>query len=470
MKKILIIDQQDFSRIELKNFLDSEYLVIESKNEKEALEQIDHHHPDLVILDMDIIGENSPNLCLKLKRSKGLKNVPLILLFSSEHKEAIVNGLHSGADDYLTKPFNRNDLLSRIEIHLRTQNYYSDLRKNDLLMLLELTETISVTRNPRRILSIIVERLIKTIDVSRCSIIGINDFGELLVLASSDLPENQEIKLDLKKYPEIEKALETQRPVVLQDITNSALMKPVKKHIEALSDNAVFVVPIIKKQNVIGTFFLRTACLQKGGITDRIFKLCQVIASISGNALENAIIFESMETNKKLLEDLSVRDSLTKLYNHQHYHSRLEDEFSRAQRYNLDLSCIFLDIDNFKNINDRYGHLAGDMVLRQIARLISQVIRKSDISARYGGEEFAICLPNTGGVAANELAERLLVMIRELSIQQLKGEHVTVSIGTSTYSNHNVASYSELLHLADDAMYEAKKSGKNRFCCSTAMF
>uniref|UniRef100_UPI0001DD2131 Response regulator receiver modulated diguanylate cyclase n=1 Tax=Syntrophotalea carbinolica (strain DSM 2380 / NBRC 103641 / GraBd1) TaxID=338963 RepID=UPI0001DD2131 len=131
LKKILIIDQQDFSRIELKNFLDSEYLVIESKNEKEALEQIDHHHPDLVILDMDIIGENSPNLCLKLKRSKGLKNVPLILLFSSEHKEAIVNGLHSGADDYLTKPFNRNDLLSRIEIHLRTQNYYSDLRKNE---------------------------------------------------------------------------------------------------------------------------------------------------------------------------------------------------------------------------------------------------------------------------------------------------------------------------------------------------
>lgn len=464
MKKILIIDQQDFSRIKLKDSLVSEYIVIEAKTDKEALDLIKIHHPDLIILDIDIMEGDNSDLCLKLKKSKGRKNVPLILLFTKDHKDEIVSGLHSGADDYLTKPFNQNDLLSRIEIHLRTKDYYSDLKKIDLLMLLELTETISVTRNPRRILSIIVERLIETIDVSRCSIIGINDYGELLVLASSDLPESKEIKLDLEKYPEIEKVLATQRPVVLQDIANHPLMEPVKQHIEGLSDNAILVAPIIKKQNVIGTFFLRTACSLKGGITDRIFKLCQVIASISGNALENAMIFESMEANKKLLEDLSVRDSLTTLYNHQYYHSRLEEEFSRAQRYNLELSCIFFDIDDFKKINDRFGHLTGDMVLRQIARLVKQIIRKSDISARYGGEEFAICLPNTGKDSAIELAERLLVMIRELSIQQLKGEHITVSIGISTYSNHNMVSYGELIQDADDTMYAAKKSGKNRVC------
>jgi two-component system cell cycle response regulator len=178
------------------------------------------------------------------------------------------------------------------------------------------------------------------------------------------------------------------------------------------------------------------------------------------------MLFESMETNKKLLEDLSVRDSLTKLYNHQHYHSRLEEEFSRAQRYNLELSCIFFDIDDFKKINDRYGHITGDIVLRHIARLIKQVTRKSDIPARYGGEEFAICLPNTGRTSVHELAERLLLLIKQLSIQQLKGENVTVSIGTATYKNDNVTSYGELLHLADKAMYQAKKSGKNRICCA----
>jgi two-component system cell cycle response regulator len=466
MKKILIIDKQDFSRIQLKDSLSSEYLVIEAETEKQAIELARIHHPDLVILDMETLDDNDPNVFLRLKNTGGTQQAPLILLFTKEQEEAILRGLHSGADDYMTKPLNTSNLVSRIEIHLRTKNYYSDLTKNDLLMLLELTETISVTRNPRRILSIIVERLIEAIDVSRCSIIGINDYGDLLVLASSDLPENTEIKIDLKKYPEIEEALSTQRPVVLQDITKSPLMDPVRKNIENLSDNAIFVVPIVKKQNVIGTFFLRTACPLKGGISDRIFKLCQIIASISGNALENAMLFESMETNKKLLEDLSVRDSLTKLYNHQHYHSRLEEEFSRAQRYNLELSCIFFDIDDFKKINDRYGHITGDIVLRHIARLIKQVTRKSDIPARYGGEEFAICLPNTGRTSVHELAERLLLLIKQLSIQQLKDENVTVSIGTATYKNDNVTSYGELLHLADKAMYQAKKSGKNRICCA----
>lgn len=469
MRKILVIDQQVFSRIKLKDSLNSEYFVIEAENVKDAIVLAGIHHPHLVILDMEMLGENRSSVCRKLKGTKETKNIPLILLYTNEQKDDIANGLHSGADDYMTKPFNLNDLLAKIEIHLRTKDYYSDLRKIDLLMLLELTEAISVTRNPKRILSIIVEKMIETIDVSRCSIIGINDFGELLVLASSDLPENAEIKLDLKRYPEIEKALSTQRPVVVQDVKSNPLMESVKANIEDLSDNSIFVAPIVKKQNVIGTFFLRTASPLKDGITDRIFKLCQIIANISGNALENAMIFESMETNKKLLEELSVRDSLTQLYNHQYYHTRLEEEFSRAQRYNLPLSCIFFDIDNFKKINDHYGHLTGDMVLRQISRMIQKVLRKSDISARYGGEEFAICLPNTGADSANQFAERLLVMIRDLSIQQLKGENVTVSIGTSTFMNNNVGSYRDLLQLADKAMYQAKKSGKNRICCANML-
>ncbi|ABA88426.1 response receiver sensor diguanylate cyclase [Syntrophotalea carbinolica DSM 2380] len=469
MRKVLVIDQQVFSRIKLKDSLSSEYFVLEANNEKEAVGLAKTNPPDLVILDMEMLGENSSSVCRKLKETRETKNIPLILLYTNEQRDDIANGLHSGADDYLTKPFNPNDLLARIEIHLRTRDYYADLRKIDLLMLLELTEIISVTRNPKRILSIIVERMIETIDVSRCSIIGINDFGELLVIASSDLPENKEIKLNLKRYPEIEKALSTQRPIVVQDVKSNPLMKSVRENIKDLPDNSIFVVPIVKKQNVIGTFFLRTASPLKDGITDRIFKLCQIIASISGNALENAMIFESMETNKKLLEELSVRDSLTQLYNHQYYHTRFEEEFSRAQRYDLPLSCIFFDIDDFKKINDRYGHLTGDMVLRQIARLIKKLLRKSDISARYGGEEFAICLPNTGTDSANQFAERLLVLIRELSIQQLKGEHVTVSMGTSTYMNNNVASYRELIQLADKAMYQAKESGKNRICCANIL-
>lgn len=462
MKKILIIDQHPLSRIHLTDVLNSKYMVIQSENEREAIELARIHQPDLIILDMEVLNENASIACTNLKTYKETKYLPLILCYNENHEKDILNGLLSGADDYFVKPINATELLSRIDIHLRTKNYYSDLRKKDLLMLLEMTEIISVTRNPRRILNIIVEKIIKTIDVSRCSIIGINDYGELLVLASSDLPEDKEIKLDLKKYPEIEKALSTQRPVVLQDIRSNPLMESVKDNIRNLSDNAMFVVPIVKKQNVIGTFFLRTGSTLKGGITERISKLCQVVASISGNALENAILFESMQTTKNVLEDLVVRDSLTKLFNHQYYHTRLDEEFSRAKRYDLELSCIFFDIDDFKRINDHYGHLTGDVVLRQIGRLVTQTLRKSDIASRYGGEEFVICLPNTDSDSAFEFAERLLTAIRNLSVQQLNGNRITASIGISTYRNNNMTSYQELLQSADKAMYQAKQSGKDR--------
>ena len=143
---------------------------------------------------------------------------------------------------------------------------------------------------------------------------------------------------------------------------------------------------------------------------------------------------------------------------------RLDEEFSRAKRYNLELSCIFFDIDDFKRINDHYGHLTGDVVLRQIGRLVTQNLRKSDIASRYGGEEFVICLANTDSDSAFEFAERLLAAIRSLSIQQLKGERITASIGISTYRNNNVTSYQELLQAADNAMYQAKKSGKDQIC------
>jgi two-component system cell cycle response regulator len=354
--------------------------------------------------------------------------------------------------------------LARIDAHLRTKKYYSELEKKDLIMLLELSDIISITRNPNKILHYIVEKVAESIEVSRCSIISVNNEGNLVVVASSDLPEDRVIELDLHKYPEIEKALSTQRPVVLQDISNNPLMEPVKEKIKGLSDKALFVVPIIKKQNVIGTFFLRTSSPLKGGITDRVFKLCQVVANISGNALENAVLFEAMQSKKRLLEDLAVRDGLTKLYDHQYFHTRFEEEFSRAQRYNLSLSCVFIDIDDFKVVNDRYGHIAGDVVIKRIGRLLEQMLRKSDIAARYGGDEFALLLLNTASDGAHLFADRVLKTIRELSFQKIMGDIVTVSIGVATYSEKNLASYEELLYLADKAMYQAKQTGGGRVC------
>ena len=462
MKKILVIDHDPYSRTVLKDNLDGVYQVFDVASGTEAIGLAQRQPLDLILLDMQMPEGNGAEICTLLNETNATKYIPLILLSSCSQKEDIIKGLHAGADDYMTKPICASELLARIDTHLRTKDYYADLEKEDLLMLLELSEIISVTRNPKRILTIIVEKMVAAIDVSRCSIIGLDDGGELVVKASSDLPVNQEIKIDLGKYPEIEKALTTQKPVVLQDIHKDPLMIPVREKIQGLSDHAIFVVPIIKKQNVIGTFFLRTASPVKEWVSTRIFKLCQLVASISGNALENAVIFEAMHSQRKLLEDLAFRDSLTGLYNHQHFHTRLEEEFYRAQRYALPLSCIFADIDDFKQINDRYGHVTGDVVLKQIGKLIDKILRMSDIAARYGGEEFAVLLPNTAQRGGSDFAKRLEKEIGKLSIQQLKGKKVSISVGVATNQGRNVQSYQDLVQQADEAMYAAKQAKKER--------
>jgi len=239
-------------------------------------------------------------------------------------------------------------------------------------------------------------------------------------------------------------------------------MKSVQEHLKGIEFNSIIVVPIVKKESVIGTFFLRTASSLKDGITERIYKLCQLAANISANALENATLFESMKTAQEYLEEMSIRDGLTRLYNHRHFYNRLDEEFSRAIRYNTPLSLIFFDIDDFKMINDTCGHTQGDEVLRQIGRIIKNVIRESDIAARYGGDEFALLLPNTTADGALDMASRLQLIIREQPFEDLKVEKVTTSTGVATYASGNVQSFDQFVALADGAMYRSKALGKDR--------
>jgi two-component system cell cycle response regulator len=174
------------------------------------------------------------------------------------------------------------------------------------------------------------------------------------------------------------------------------------------------------------------------------------------------MLFESMKTAQEYLEEMSIRDGLTRLYNHRHFYNRLDEEYSRAVRYNTPLSLVFFDIDDFKEVNDTCGHTQGDEVLRQIGRIIKNVVRECDIAARYGGDEFAILLPNTTVEGALDLASRLRSIICEHTFENLKVKRVTTSTGVATLSGSNVSSFDHLVRLADGAMYMSKVQGKNR--------
>lgn len=159
---------------------------------------------------------------------------------------------------------------------------------------------------------------------------------------------------------------------------------------------------------------------------------------------------------------LSLVDPLTGLYNRRHLDSNLEREFMRAKRYDSDLSLAVIDIDFFKKINDTYGHICGDYVLKEAAYLILESFRKTDLVFRYGGEEFVVLLTETSLESAQIPLERLRKSIENYPFK-FKDENlkITVSIGAAGVSE-NINSGSELLDLADKSLYTAKESGRNR--------
>ena len=170
-------------------------------------------------------------------------------------------------------------------------------------------------------------------------------------------------------------------------------------------------------------------------------------------ALEKISLFEEIKS-------LSVSDGLTGLHNHLSIVSKLEVEVQRSERYGSPLSVIIFDIDNFKEINDTYGHLAGDAVLVEVARMIRKGVRGIDSVGRYGGEEFLVILPETDGAAATVIGDRLRQKVAETLFPH-NGKAISVSVSGGVASYRDGRDAGKLIGLADENLYKAKNEGKN---------
>jgi diguanylate cyclase (GGDEF)-like protein len=163
------------------------------------------------------------------------------------------------------------------------------------------------------------------------------------------------------------------------------------------------------------------------------------------------------------VEGLAITDPLTGLFNRRRFSDVLRREFAVTQRYKNNLSCMMVDLDHFKQINDRFGHDAGDEVLKQTARKLGETLREVDLAARYGGEEFVILLPHTDKVHAAVVAERISDLIRAQRFE-FGGESlaVTASFGIADTSDAVEGKSEDLVRAADLALYRAKESGRDR--------
>ncbi len=172
---------------------------------------------------------------------------------------------------------------------------------------------------------------------------------------------------------------------------------------------------------------------------------------------------ETLEVQRAQLEELSRVDDKTGLANFRWFQQRLKEEWLRAERYGNALSVVMLDLDDFKKLNDRLGHPAGDVVLREFATLVAGGARATDLPARYGGEEFAVLLPHTDAEMALRVAERIRGAVASfVFLEDTSPTRLTVSAGIATWpGKRGIASADALLAAADEALYRAKRGGKN---------
>ena len=214
--------------------------------------------------------------------------------------------------------------------------------------------------------------------------------------------------------------------------------------------------PLIAENRILGLVRMDSCAVNKFSPDD--LRLLGIICDLGAVAIENATLYQ--RTN-----ELAIRDSLTNLFVHRYFKERLEIELERAYLKNYSVLLLMIDIDNFKDYNDKYGHTAGDILLKRLAKMFNSLIDPGDLIARYGGEEFAILLFESDISKAKAVAENIRVKVEsEKFLLRREETHVTVSIGVSIFPKDAKTS-NDLIKTADQNLYKAKDTGRNKVVC-----
>lgn len=217
--------------------------------------------------------------------------------------------------------------------------------------------------------------------------------------------------------------------------------------------HSLLACPLTSEEKILGIVRLESS--HSGVFTSDDLMMLDVFSDLLAVTLENAFLYQ-------MTEELANRDSLTNLYLPRYLYNRLEEIMGREKEF----SILMLDLDHFKDYNDRYGHIAGDIMLKKVAQLLLNSISGEDFAIRYGGEEFLLVLVNSGKEKAIKLAEEIREKVeKEIFYLRREATHVTVSIGVAFYPEDG-RTKEELIHKADEWLYFAKAEGRNRIAYS----
>jgi len=484
---ILIADDSATMRMMVSEILEyAGYKVLIAEDGIGAAAMAFKHFPHLIISDIEMPNMNGYQVCRLLKNDPAVNFIPIIILTSKAGSGSVFWGYQTGADFYLLKDFQPAELLDAIERLLKKYdgvapdplplpevvdsqrimeklNLYMDARLFEMTLINEINQVTVTLTSISETLSSLLDILDNAVDNLMIGFVVFSGEKEILIDIKIKQPVSQRM-LEIFQYQsledlalttnsdltefEIEVEIQDERFISEENDGNDGNME--------MENNLLFSIPLRTRDTTLGTLnvyhpHMQTVPLQEKQLLEKLAPY--ITTAIDTIAMHNKI------------KSLSVIDGLTQLYNRRYVIELFKNEFIKTTRYHQDLSLMMIDIDDFKKINDTYGHLSGDVVLKSMSAIIKRCLRNVDLPGRYGGEEFILVLPETGREQAVIVAERIRKQVEEHRFKSINNEilQVTVSIGLADVSDlENKSNELELIKVADSRLYKAKRTGKNK--------
>ena len=365
------------------------------------------------------------------------------------------------AKENLNKIFNYMEpIIAKLHKKIKKDKEIAQLQKSlhNISILYNISQAVNFIDDLKRLLKVIISKALLTLDAERGSLMlydySINALQVTIVSGLQDKKLEDAINNGAVQCAKIGVGEGIAGTVFLERkpiITNLGSADPRFIVKEVLSNTkSLLCVPLIAKGEVIGVLNITNKKHDKL-FNQKDLEFITSLANQAAIAIDNAKLYE-----------LATKDGMTKLYIYRHFYTLLENEIRRCARYKRNMSLIMMDIDNFKRINDTYGHLTGDTILKRLAAVLRETVRKIDIPARYGGEEFVVILPETDKKDACVIAERIRKNVAAITVKINETQTLspTISMGIAQYTTDGQEP-KELINAADTALYFSKHNGKN---------
>ncbi|HRD66635.1 MAG TPA: diguanylate cyclase [Candidatus Competibacter sp.] len=473
--KILIADGDKANIRFLSQIIEQDnFDVLTAIDGYEALKLTEKNLPDILLLDADISVIDSDQVIKKIKNTNIISSIPIILIIAINDSKLRKKALEAGVEEMLNKPVNEIELLTRIQSMLRLKRYQDVLsirQKSEVKFCedqgIKQIRMIEDDKDSTNALSKMVR--FKESKTSRpIRLLLVEDDPKHIKLMGAYLRE-PEYCLSVASSGEEGLAMANQSSfdliildVMLSDIDGFEICRKLKageitRHIPVVFTTSLSDVD----SRVNGVEAGGDGYLVKPIEHRELWAKIQMLVKKKQQWDDIRSIYESTVRS-------AIGDVLTGLYNYAYFKHFLDFEIKRSFRQDYKIALMMIDIDNFKNYNDTLGHLAGDLILRELGRIIRIYIRAVDLAARYGGEEFAVILPCTKVEHDSKMvAERIQSAVMDIKLPMLQENipYLTVSIGIA-YCPFDATNADDLIEKADMMLYHAKKTGKNRICTS----